>query len=63
VLLPFADATTHLGVFAIVLLMGFAIGIYGHLTRSRALILTGIIVIAVVSLYFVEVGEVASINK
>ena len=58
-----ADSTNHLGLFAGVLLLGFAIGIYGHIVRSRTLILTAIIVIGLVSLYFVEVGEVASINK
>ena len=31
---------------------GFAVGVIGHLTRSRALILIGILVITVVSAYF-----------
>jgi hypothetical protein len=31
---------------------GFVIGVIGHLTRSRALILIGILIISVVSAYF-----------
>ena len=60
---PLAAATNHLGIYAVVMLLGFAIGISGHIVKSRTLILTGILVVALVSLYFVEVGEVASINK
>ncbi|MGO9973798.1 MAG: hypothetical protein ACLP01_13530 [Solirubrobacteraceae bacterium] len=39
------------------------VGIYGHATRSRALILAGILVIGVTSLYFVAAGEVVSVNR
>ena len=62
-LLPFADAVPHPALFAAVLLGGFMVGIYGHLTRSRPLILTGILVIGVISLYFVAAGEVASFTR
>ena len=53
-------ATSHPGTFAIILLAGFAIGIAGHLTRSRLLVIAGILVIAAVSLYFVAAGAVQS---
>lgn len=44
------QSDTHATVLALGL--GFVIGVIGHLTRSRALILIGILVIAVVSAYF-----------
>lgn len=58
--MPFAAAaaTTHLGLFAAVLVAGFAIGALGHLTGSRILVVAGIVVIAFVSLYFVAAGEI-----
>lgn len=57
--MPFAlaAATSHLGLFAVIMLLGFAIGVFGHIVRSRILILAGIAVIAFVSLYFVAAGE------
>jgi hypothetical protein len=62
--LPFAPAaaTSHLGLFAVVLLVGFAIGVFGHIIRSRLLILAGIAVIAFVSLYLVGAGEVQTLS-
>jgi hypothetical protein len=63
VLLPLGAATAHLGLFAIVIVVAFAVGVYGHIIHSRALIIVSIVVIAAVSLYFVEVGEVATFNK
>ena len=62
-LLPPGDATAHLGAFAIVIVIAFVVGVYGHIIRSRPLIILSIVVIAAVSLYFVEVGEVATFNK
>ena len=59
----FADASAHLGVFVAVIALGFAIGIYGHVIRSRTLILTGIIVIGAISLYFVATGEVQTFPR
>jgi len=44
------QSDTHATLLAIAL--GFAIGIIGHLTHSRALILIGILIIAIVSAYF-----------
>ena len=52
--MPFAAASlqsdTHATMVAIAL--GFLIGVAGHLTRSRALVLIGILIIAIVSAYF-----------
>jgi hypothetical protein len=42
------------------LLGGFAAGIYGHICHSRTLILVGIAVIAVISLWLVGAGEVST---
>jgi hypothetical protein len=53
-----AAVTAHLGLFAGVIVAGFAIGAVGHMVGSRALVVVGIIVIASVSLYFVASGEV-----
>jgi hypothetical protein len=44
------ESDTHATV--LVLGLGFVIGVIGHLTRSRVLILTGILIITVVSAYF-----------
>jgi hypothetical protein len=58
-----AAATAHLGAFAIVLLIGFAIGGAGHLSSSKVLVVIGILVIAAVSLYFVAAGEVQTFGS
>jgi hypothetical protein len=48
------------GPYAVVMAIGFLIGIYGHLTRSRTLILTGILMVGVVSAIFAfVVGKLA----
>lgn len=44
------ESDTHATVLA--LGFGFVVGVIGHLTRSRALILIGILIIAIVSAYF-----------
>lgn len=56
-LLRFADATAHLGAFATALALGFVVGVYGHVIRSKTLVMTGIIAVAAVSIYFVISGE------
>lgn len=38
--------------YAAVMALGFLIGIYGHLARSRTLILTGILIVGLVSAVF-----------
>jgi uncharacterized membrane protein YedE/YeeE len=50
--LSLAAASDHLSVFVAALIAGAVIGALGHLVRSRALILAGIVVIAAVSAYF-----------
>jgi hypothetical protein len=58
-LLPIA-ATTNLGPYAIAMGAGFLIGAYGHMARSRTLILVGILIVGLVSAYFAfVVGKVA----
>ena len=53
-----ADVTSHMGLATALLLGGFAVGVYGHMARSRSLILVGITVIAVISIWFVAAGEI-----
>ena len=45
-------ASSHLGLFTAALVLGVVIGVFGHIIRSRALIITGILVIGLVSAYF-----------
>ena len=59
-LLALAAATSHLGVFVIVIAIGFVIGVYGQVARSRTLILTGIVIIGLTSAYFLALGENAA---
>lgn len=40
------------GPYAAVMAVGFLVGIYGHIIRSRTLILTGILLVGVVSAIF-----------
>lgn len=62
-LLVLATATAHAGVLAVVLALGFLIGVFGHIIHSRTLILTAIIVIAAVSGYFLIAGEAQTFSK
>jgi len=48
-----AVRSSHLAVFAIATALGFLIGIFGHIIKSRTLIITGILVIGAVSAYYV----------
>lgn len=57
-MLTLAAASAHIGLLGPVLIAGFLIGVYGQMARSRTLVLCGIVLIAVVSLYFVAAGEV-----
>ncbi len=45
-------ATASLGPYAAVIAVGFLIGIIGHVYRSRPVILTGILIVGGVSVYF-----------
>lgn len=56
--LPFALITNHtLKVFVIAMGVAFLFGVYGHIQKSRTMVLTAIFLIAVISLYFVIAGE------
>jgi hypothetical protein len=43
---------TNLTPYAIAMGAGFLIGVYGHVIKSRTLILTGILIVGLVSAYF-----------
>lgn len=50
---PVASAlSTGVGPFAAVMAVGFLVGVYGHVIRSRTLIVTGIVIVGGVSAYF-----------
>jgi uncharacterized membrane protein (UPF0136 family) len=51
--LAVAVRSSHLGLFAAVIALGFLIGAFGHVIRSRPLIIAGIVVIGAVSAYYV----------
>ena len=52
-LVVFAAAiSSHLALFSAVLAFGLLVGILGHIMGSRTLILTGILIIGLVSAYF-----------
>lgn len=56
-LLPFASQQSQLHAFVAVLVLGLVIAVFGHIIRSRTLILTGLIVIGGVSAYFAWVVQ------
>jgi hypothetical protein len=55
VILVLASQQSQLTAFIVVLIVGLLVGVYGHLIQSRALILTGILLIGGVSAYFLLV--------
>lgn len=57
--LAVAVRSSHLGLFAALLGVGFLVGVFGHIIRSRSLILAGIAVIGLVSAYYVFVLQPA----
>jgi hypothetical protein len=56
-ILLFAAQSAHLGVYAAVLGLGLIVGVIGHIVRSRTLIVTGILMIGLVSAYFSFVAQ------
>ena len=50
-------ASTSPGPYAVAIGVGFVVGVYGHVIRSRTLIVTGILIIALVSGYFAWVVQ------
>jgi hypothetical protein len=55
-----AAATAPVGAIIAVLVVGLAIGVFGHIINSRTLIITGIAVIGLVSAYFSFVAQPGS---
>ncbi|HEY3728870.1 MAG TPA: hypothetical protein VGL51_16955 [Solirubrobacteraceae bacterium] len=51
-ILVLASQQSQLTAFLVVLVFGLLIGVYGHLIHSRTLIVSGILVIGLVSAYF-----------
>lgn len=51
-LLVYAVQSSHIGPVIAALVFGLAIGVFGHIIRSRTLVITGILVIGIVSAYF-----------
>jgi hypothetical protein len=47
-----AAAPTTVGPYATVLAVGFLIGVFGHVIKSKLLILTGILIVGAMSAYF-----------
>jgi hypothetical protein len=55
VVLTLASQQSQLNAFIVVLVFGLLVGVFGHVIRSRTLILTGIAIIGGVSAYFLVV--------
>jgi hypothetical protein len=51
-LLLLAAQQSHLVLFTATLAIGLLIGVFGHIIHSRTLIITGILIIGLVSAYF-----------
>ena len=51
-MLLLAAQSSHIGLFTVALVIGLAIGVLGHISNSRWLIITGILIIGLVSGYF-----------
>jgi dolichyl-phosphate-mannose--protein O-mannosyl transferase len=58
-LLALTVRASHLGAFAALVALGFVIGIAGHIVRSRTMVITGILVIGMVTAYYALVLEPA----
>jgi hypothetical protein len=58
--LHLAVQSSQVNVILVALALGFLVGVVGHVIRSRTLILTGILVIGVVSAYFAFVLQPGS---
>jgi cytochrome c oxidase subunit IV len=50
--LVFALSSTGLNVFSVVMGVGLVVGVFGHIIKSRLLIIAGILIIGFVSVYF-----------
>lgn len=50
-----ASQQSQLNAFVAVLVFGLVVGVFGHIIKSRTLILTGILIIGAVSAYFLVI--------
>ena len=57
--LALAVSDSHLSAFAALVAFGFVVGIAGHIIRSRTLVITGILIIGLVTAYYTLVLEPA----
>jgi hypothetical protein len=51
-MLALASQQSQLVLFSLALALGLAVGVFGHIIKSRTLVITGILVIGLVSAYF-----------
>lgn len=51
-LLLLASSSAHLGLFAGAMALGLLIGVLGHVVKSRTLIVSGLLIIGLLSVYF-----------
>jgi len=51
-MLALASQQSQLVLFSAALVFGLAVGVFGHIIKSRTLVITGILVIGLVSAYF-----------
>jgi hypothetical protein len=51
-MLALATQQSQLVLFSVALVFGLAVGVFGHIIKSRTLVITGILVIGLVSAYF-----------
>jgi hypothetical protein len=52
-----ASQQSQLHAFLAVLVFGLVVGVFGHMIRSRTLIVTGILIIGLTSAYFAWVAQ------
>jgi hypothetical protein len=57
VLLALAASSPNLTVLSIITAVGFVVGVYGHIIRSRPLILAGIVMIGLAGAYVISRGQ------
>jgi hypothetical protein len=57
VILLIASQQSQLHAFVAVLVFGLVIGVFGHIIKSRTLIITGILIVGGVSAYFSFVAQ------
>jgi hypothetical protein len=60
VLLLLALQPSHLGLLSAALGLGFVVGVFGHIIKSRPVIILGILLVGAISAYFVVFTMVPS---